>query len=146
MVKNRSVPTNTVLPHVVYRDVAEAIAWLIRTFGFEEHYRYGDATEPSGAQMHCGNAWVMLNRAASGRATPARLGYETQSLTVFVDDVDAHYRKVNAAGAFIVEGLHETVYGERQYGVVDLDGHRWLFSQHVRDLGPEEWGATIAKK
>jgi uncharacterized glyoxalase superfamily protein PhnB len=30
------------------------------------------------------------------------------------------------------------MYGEKQYGVEDLEGHRWLFSQHVRDVSPEE--------
>jgi uncharacterized glyoxalase superfamily protein PhnB len=38
-----------------------------------------------------------------------------------------------------------TVYGERQYGVEDLGGHRWLFSQHAWDLSPDEWGAQIAQ-
>jgi uncharacterized glyoxalase superfamily protein PhnB len=28
---------------------------------------------------------------------------------------------------------HETVYGERQYGAEDLEGHHWLFSRHARD-------------
>ena len=79
------------------------------------------------------------------QATPAQLGYGTQSLTIFVDDVDSHYAKARSEGANIVEELHETVYGERQYGVVDLDGHHWLFSRHARDLSPDEWGAVIAK-
>ena len=51
----------------------------------------------------------------------------TQSLTVFVEDVNAHFEKAKSAGAKIVEELHETVYGERQYGVEDLEGHHWLF-------------------
>jgi len=64
MQKNRSVPTDTILPHVVYQDVAEAVAWLSKTFGFIEHYRYGDPAGPfSGAQMHLGDAWIMLHRA-----------------------------------------------------------------------------------
>jgi hypothetical protein len=33
-----------------------------------------------------------------------------------------------AAGARIVEDLHQITYGERQYGARDLDGHHWLFS------------------
>jgi uncharacterized glyoxalase superfamily protein PhnB len=65
-------------------------------------------------------------------------------LTVIVQDVDAHYARTREQGATIWEELHETVYGERQYGVEDLDGHRWLFADHARDLSPEEWGATIA--
>src|SRR6266403_145352 len=88
MQKNRSVPTDTILPHVVYQDVAEALAWLCKIFGFTEHYRYGDPAGPiSGAQMHLGNAWIMVHRARPGASSPAQLGYGTQSLTVFVDDM-----------------------------------------------------------
>jgi len=142
MPKNRSVPTDTVLPHVVYQNVAEAIAWLTTAFGFIEHYRYGDPVD--GAQMHLSNAWIMLARARPGRSSPSQANYWTQSLTVFVDDVDAHYRRAKAAGAKVVEELNETAYGERQYGAEDLEGHHWLFSQHARDVSPDDWGAKIA--
>ena len=50
MVTNRSVPVDTVLPHITYRDVAEASRWLTATFGFAEHFRYGPPDAPSGAQ------------------------------------------------------------------------------------------------
>ncbi len=142
MTANRSLPTDTVLPHIMYHDVAAAIEWLTSVFGFTEHYRYGEPL--SGAQMYAGKACLMIKNAPD-QATPAQLGYGTQSLTIFLDDVDAHYARVKSAGAKIIEELHETVYGERQYGVVDLDGHHWLFSRHARDLSPDEWGATIAK-
>jgi predicted enzyme related to lactoylglutathione lyase/uncharacterized glyoxalase superfamily protein PhnB len=143
MLENRSVPPDTILPHVEYQDLAAAVAWLTKTFGFIEHYRYGDPI--SGAQLHIGNAWIMVNQAAPGTSSPAKLGYGTQSLTVFVDDVDAHFHNSQAAGAKIVEDLHVTEYGERQYGVEDLDGHHWLFSRHARDISPDEWGALIAQ-
>jgi uncharacterized glyoxalase superfamily protein PhnB len=67
MIENRSVPPDTVLPHVMYQDVDEAIAWLTKTFGFSEHYRYGDPT--SGAQMHLGNAWIS-EKGARGQREP----------------------------------------------------------------------------
>jgi uncharacterized glyoxalase superfamily protein PhnB len=86
----------------------------------------------------------MLSGPRPGHETPATLGCGTQMLTVIVPNVDAHYQKTTREGAKIWEDLHETVYGERQYGVEDLDGHRWLFSQHARDVNPEEWGATLA--
>jgi uncharacterized glyoxalase superfamily protein PhnB len=140
--QNRSVPPNTLLPHVVYEDVAKAIEWLSTTFGFTEHYQYGDPV--SGAQLHLGGAYVMIVGVRPDRVTPAQAGHATQMLTVFIEDVDAHYARTKAAGANIWEELHETVYGERQYGVEDVAGHPWLFSQHVRDLSPDEWGATIA--
>jgi predicted enzyme related to lactoylglutathione lyase len=143
MIENRSVPPDIILPHVSYRDVAEAIGWLSKTFGFREHYRYGEPV--SGAQVHLGNAWIMLNRLREGSLSPSQLGYGTQSLTIFVDDVEAHFQRAKAAGAKIVEEPHETVYGELQYGVEDFAGHHWLFSRHARDLSPDAWGATIAE-
>jgi uncharacterized glyoxalase superfamily protein PhnB len=142
MLTNRSVPANIILPHVVYQNLADAIVWLNTTFGFAEHYRYGEPV--SGAQLHLGDAWIMVRQARPGCASPAQLGYGTQSLTVFVDDVDAHFRRTKSANAKIVEDLHETEYGERQYGVEDIEGHHWLFSQHARDVSPDQWGAKIA--
>ncbi len=115
MLKNRSVPTDIVLPHITYQNVAEAINWLAKTFGFVEHYRYGEeGGKVSGAQMHLGDAWIMLNQTRAGSGSPAQLGYGTQSLTVFVENVDEHFQRTKLAGAKIVEDLHETVYGERQ--------------------------------
>ena len=139
-VKNRSVPVDTVLPHVRYRNVPEAIAWLSRVFGFREHYRYGERGNESGAQMIAGRAYIMVAEVRGGR-TPAEWGFGTQSLTIFVDDVEAHYERAKAGGAQIVEEPHETEYGEFQYAALDLDGHHWLFSRHARDLAPEDWGA-----
>lgn len=140
--QNRSVAANDVLPHVIYQDLPEAIRWLTRVFGFEECYRYGDG--PRGAQMMAGRAAIQV-RQAHGERSPKQLGYGTQSLTIFVDDVDRHYAHAKAAGARILEEPHSTVYGEYQYGAEDLDGHPWLFSRHERDVSPEEWGAVSTR-
>jgi uncharacterized glyoxalase superfamily protein PhnB len=143
--KNRSVPVDGVLPHLVYRDVEGAIAWLAEVLGFAEHFRYGDPAAPQGAQMHLGDAWVMLSSARDGRASPKKLGAWTQSLTVFVEDVEGHYARTKEKGARVVEELHVTEYGEFQYAVEDLEGHLWIFARHAKDVAPEEWGAVVAK-
>ncbi|MGH7836500.1 MAG: VOC family protein, partial [Candidatus Binataceae bacterium] len=133
---------DTILPHIVYQDLVGAIAWLGAAFGFREHYRYG---APNGAQVHLGNAWMMLRQAREGSASPAKLGYGTRSLTVFIEDVEAHYQRAKAAGAKIVEEPNTTEYGEFQYGAEDLEGHHWLFARHARDVSPDAWGATIVE-
>jgi uncharacterized glyoxalase superfamily protein PhnB len=143
MINNRSVPTDVILPHVIYRNLPEAITWLTNIFGFVEHYRYGDPTSPSGAQMRAGQAWVMVRNARGNERIPAELGYGTQSLTIFIDDVEKHYAHSQSAGAKIVEELRETEYGEFQYAVLDLNGHHWLFSCHARDAAPESWSAHV---
>ena len=144
MLQNRSVPVDTVLPHVVYKNLSDAIAWLCSTLGFLEHYRYGDPL--SGAQVRLGKAFIMLKQAGEDYRNPAELGFGTQSLTVFVEDIEEHFACARAAGANLVEDPHETVYGEFQYAVIDPEGHHWLFSRHARDLSPDTWGATIANR
>jgi len=144
MIKNRSVPADTVLPHLVYQDLPGALDWLTGTFGFSEHYRYGEPI--SGAQVYLGKAYIMLKGARPTGAEPLPAGPRGHYLTVFVEDVDAHYERTKSAGAEIVEELYETCYGERQYGVKDVEGHFWLFSKHVQDLSPADWGATIAHR
>ena len=65
---------------------------------------------------------------------------------MFVEGVEEHYHHAKSEGAKIVEELHETAYGERQYRVEDLDARHWLFSRHARDVGPDKSGATLAKQ
>jgi uncharacterized glyoxalase superfamily protein PhnB len=145
MLTNRSAPSNTTLSHVFYEDVAAAIEWLAAQFQFKEYYRYGPPDQPQGGQIRLGDACIQLATVRPGRATPAASRVATQMTTVFLDDVEAHYRHTKSSGAEIFEELNETMYGERQYGAIDLAGHRWLFSQHIRDTDPSEWGAMVTK-
>jgi uncharacterized glyoxalase superfamily protein PhnB len=115
--------------------MAQAGLWVF------EHLRSGEPLR--GIQMYLGNAFIMISEPRANSDCPAVLGRETQMLTVMVDEVDAHYKHTKASGAEIWEELNETIYGERQYGAEDLDGHRWLFSKHARDVDPGEWGATV---
>jgi uncharacterized glyoxalase superfamily protein PhnB len=141
--QNRSVPTNTLIPHLIYRDYLAAAAWLIRVFNFTEHFRYGDPTS-GGMQLHLNDAHIMITGTRPNADSPINLGACTQYLTIIVPNVEAHYQHTRQHQATIWEDLHETVYGERQYGAYDLDNHRWIFSQHARDLSPTDWGATLA--
>lgn len=142
MISNRSLPTDTVLPHIAYQNLEEAIEWLGNAFGFVEHYRYGNPL--SGAQLKAGGAWIMLKQAESDGASSKRRGSGSMSLTIFIEDLEAHFERAKSAGVVILEELHETMYGELQYAAEDLYGGRWIFSRHSRDLSPDEWGATVS--
>ena len=94
--------------------------------------------------VEAGKAAFQVRQASGGQRSPAQLRYGTQSLTVFVDDVDEYYAwGESSRGAKILEEPHETEYGEYQYGAEDLDGHHWLFSRHAKDRSPEEWEAVV---
>ncbi len=122
--------------------------WIAQSTGWQRRSASASITVMAirSAARSCtwANAWIMVSGPRGNRASPVQTGHGSQSLTVFVDDVDAHFAKVKGMGAKIVEELQETIYGERQYGVEDLEGHHWLFSMHVRDVDPGEWGAVVA--
>src|SRR5215472_16030866 len=104
--QNRSVPCDTVLPHLVYEDVEAALEYLSRVFSFKKQYHYG--SPPQGGQMSLGRAVIMLRTNRNDSASPGVLGKWTQSLSVFVNDVDAHYADAREGGAVVVEELHIT--------------------------------------
>ena len=61
-------------------------------------------------------------------------------MKVRVEDLDARFAQARAHGARILHQPTEREYGERDFGVEDLAGHRWEFTQTLRDIAPEQWG------
>ena len=143
---NRSRPEGVVIPTLIYDDVPAAVEWLCRVFGFSVRLVAG-ATH---AQLACGSGGgVMLGASriedagdGSFRAfEPPGDRPVAQSTMVVVNDVDAHFAHATEQGAPIELALATQPYGERQYTVRDLAGHRWTFSQGVEDVDPARWGA-----
>jgi uncharacterized glyoxalase superfamily protein PhnB len=64
------------------------------------------------------------------------------SVMVRVDDVHRHSVTAIGHGARLISLPTDYPYGERQYTVEDIAGHRWTFSQTVSDSDPEEWGGS----
>jgi PhnB protein len=134
-------PENTqrITPYLYYEDVAGALDWLSRAFGFREQNRMSgaDGTVAHGA-MALGDAVIMMGHPGPDYENPKRLGHVTQSLYVVVDDVDKHFEQAKDAGARIIEEPKDQFYGDRRYGAEDPEGHHWYFAQHVRDVAPDE--------
>jgi PhnB protein len=130
---NRTMPPSTVIPELVYEDLGEAIGWLCDKFGFQVRWHAGDHR----AQLWLNGGTVVVTESRTTNARPGR-----QSLLVRVPDVRAHYERTRERGAKILEEPQDFPYGERQYAVEDLGGHRWGFSQSIADVAPEEWGGT----
>jgi len=145
MITNRSAPTATVVPVLVYADVAAAIEWLCATFGFRERLRVnGPDGRVSHAQLTVAEGSIMLGRAGGPYQPPGSEAID-QYVLVHVDDVAAHYERARRLDAKIISVPNDMPFGERAYTVQDLAGHRWTFSQHIADIAPEAWGATVAR-
>ena len=65
------------------------------------------------------------------------------AVLVRVEDADAHHERALAAGARILNPPTDYPYGERQYNVEDIGGHRWTFSQSIADVDPADWGGAL---
>jgi uncharacterized glyoxalase superfamily protein PhnB len=144
--KNRSVPGATVVPVLVYEDVAKAVDWLRDAFGFRERLRAGPSGGPiSHAQMEVGTGAIMLGRAGGEFRRPNPNEVVGQYVVVHVADVDAHFERAQRHGAQILKPPADMPFGERQYTAQDAGGHRWTFSQSVADIAPEAWGAVVAR-
>ncbi len=137
--------TQRIIPYLLYADVEAALEFLARAFGFEERLRYtGAAGYVNHAEMRLGDGIVFLGDPGDDYRNPKQLGHETVLMHVYVDDVDAHCERARAGGAEIAEEPADQDYGERRYAAVDPEGHRWFFAQVVREVAPEEWGATVS--
>lgn len=117
-------------PILVYEDIPRAYDFLVEVFGFDsrgvERDGKGNAVH---AEVYAGDFAVWLHRVApehhmlAARSLPGATG----GLYVNVADVDAHYQRARALGVEIESELRDQPYGSREYGVKDLEGHRWWF-------------------
>ena len=140
MRSNRSIPSAVVIPVLIYPDVREAVEWLSTAFGFVERVRIG---EHHRSQMNVGDGGAVIIGDVRRDRRPPQPGWVTHSVTVRVDDVNAHCARAREHGARIAMEPVDFEYGERQYEAIDLAGHQWTFSQTLADVDPQEWGGEL---
>jgi uncharacterized glyoxalase superfamily protein PhnB len=135
---NRSIPAATVIPVLRYPDVRAAVTWLTEVFGFRERVRIG-ADHRSHMQVGVDGAVIIAD---SGQAQQPPSDAVTSLLKVRVTDVDAQFERARSFAARVLQKPTDCPYGERECTVEDPAGHRWQFTQTLRDVAPEEWGGT----
>ena len=142
MKRNRSIPPAAVIPVLVYPDVREAVIWLTAAFGFAERTRSGESHR---AQLSIGAEGAMIAADVRGTQRPPQPSIVTHVIKVRVEDVRTYYERARAHGATVIEPPTDRQYGERECTLEDLAGHRWQFTETVRDVAPEEYGCeTVA--
>ena len=124
-----------IAPNVFYDDLAQALEWLEKAFGFEKRSALpGEDGSLIHAEMNVADSVIMLSPTKDNAAwkSPQSLGGAvTIGLYIYVDDVDAHFERARAAGASIAAEPETMFWGDRTYVAEDLEGHRWTFSQAV---------------
>jgi len=129
---------------ITYLDADAAITWLCQAFGFTVRLKIdGEDGAVEHSELTYGDGVIMvgdlrkLTKFPQTRAPGQIEGGNTQTMMVYVDDVDAHCARARAHGATIVKEPETTNYGEeywtdRGYGCVDLGGRLWWFQQRLR--------------
>lgn len=123
------------------------IQWLCEVFGFAVHILVDD---DQGGEAHSeplfGGGILMVAQADKGaperwnlhRASPMDVGgANTQTLQLYVDDVDEHYKRARQGGATIVQEPFLADHGadywaDKSYGCLDPEGHLWWITERVR--------------
>ena len=146
-VQNPPPNIQRIVPSLAYDDAPAAIEFLCRAFGFEEAMRMPMPDGRIGhAELTLHENTLMLASAfidEVGIGGPGDLTHLHGSVSVYVDDVDAHFAHAEAEGATIIEPLTDQFWGDRTYRAEDPEGHRWMFQQHVREVSQDEMAAAL---
>lgn len=131
------------IPMLAYDDAPAAIDFLCNAFGFKETYRLPMPDGTIGhAELSFGESGEYFSLATTwkdaGMASPKDLGGVHSQIQCSVEDVDAHYEHAKKAGATVVAVPEDQFYGARIYRAVDPEGHRWVFSQKLREVTQEQ--------
>ncbi|TMI68879.1 VOC family protein [Candidatus Bathyarchaeota archaeon] len=124
---------HSVTPYLVVQGVPKLLEFLKQTFNSTELER---VPRPDGtishAEVRIGDSVVMMGEAnAQSKPMPAML-------YVYVEDVDAVYKRALQAGAKPVRELKDEFYGDRAGGVADPVGNQWWIATHKEDVSQEE--------
>ena len=124
---------HSVTPYLVVEGVPKLLEFLQKTFNSTELER---VPRPDGtishAEVRIGDSVVMMGEAnAQSKPMPTML-------YVYVEDVDAVYKRALQAGAKPVRELKDEFYGDRAGGVADPVGNQWWIATHKEDVSSEE--------
>lgn len=137
MTRNRSAPWSLLTPVLAVDDVRAAVAWYVEVFGLVEHVRIGESHR-SQLGVDGERAELVVREYRDGEARD--LG--GHQVMVKVENLQTTLDAARRAGAQAAEEPHDHAYGERQASLVDPFGHRWVLTQTLRDVDPQEWGGT----
>jgi PhnB protein len=132
---------HTVTPYLAVEDASAAIDFYKRAFGAKERGRMsGPDDMVMHAELEIGDSLVMLSDPFPQASTkpPKELGGTSVSVFLYVDDIDALYKRAVDAGATSVAEPDDMFWGDRFGAVQDPFGHTWTIATHIEDVAPEE--------
>jgi uncharacterized glyoxalase superfamily protein PhnB len=133
---------HSLTPSLTVRGAASAIDFYKRAFGAVERSR---ALAPDGqrlwhAELQIGDSRLMLNDEfpEQGSHAPPPSGAVGFSIWLYVEDVDAVFKRALEAGAEEKMPVNDAFWGDRFGGLLDPFGHNWTVATHRENLTEEE--------
>jgi PhnB protein len=127
--------------HIIVNDAARAAGWYTEVLGAEEHNRI---TLPDGRLIHLelwlGDSVVMVadEFPEHGALSPTTTGVTSAVFYLSTDDATTLWQRALDAGAEVLRPLQDAPWGERDGQITDPFGHRWGFSQRLREVSMQE--------
>lgn len=138
---------NSVTPYLYIKGATKAIDFYKTAFGATEVMRMpGPNGTVAHAEIEIGNTRIMLSdeRPDMGARSPQTVGGTPIGLHLYVDNVDATFKKAIDAGAKEDRPVKNEFYGDRTGSLTDPYGFRWFVATHVEDVAPEELKKRMA--
>jgi PhnB protein len=123
---------HTITPYLAVKEAPQLIEFVKEAFGAKGKI-YGIGSQGGfHAEYKIGDSMVMIGGGKDWRGTPM-----PTALHIYVDDVDAVYRRALDAGATSMVGPIED-HGERLAGVKDLSGNEWYIAKRLSGSHTDE--------
>jgi peroxiredoxin Q/BCP len=137
---------HSVTPYLIIKGAGDAIEFYKKAFGATELFRMEHAGKVGHAEIKIGDSPVMLadEFPGMGFVSPKTLGGTPVSLMIYVDDVDAIFKRAIAVGGKELKPLQDQFYGDRSGTLTDPFGHVWTVATHKEDVTPEEMDKRAA--
>ena len=137
---------HTATPYLAIKDGMKAVEFYKKAFGASETYKL---TMPDGrlghAEIQLGDSVIMRSDEFPefGGKAPPTLGGSPVAIHLYVEDVDAFFKKAVAAGAKERKPVADQFYGDRSGQLEDPYGHLWWVATRKEDVSPEEMQKRI---
>ncbi|HBG07527.1 MAG: glyoxalase [Geobacteraceae bacterium GWC2_58_44] len=133
---------HSVTPMFMFKDARKAIEFYKMAFGAQERYAMPgpDGKGVMHAEVMVGDSIIMMgdeNPQQPGKSAES-MGGSPVSFYLYVENVDAAFRRAVEAGATSQMPVQDMFWGDRVGSVQDPFGYSWMIGTHTKDLTSEE--------
>ena len=147
-IRGTGLKNGQIVAHLMVWGVAQAIGFYERALGAVELYR---SPLPEGrglhAQLRVGDSLLLLTdehmdseQPVPGFGSPQSLGGTCVTLQLYVDDVDAAFKRAVDGGATPLMPPENCFWGDRFSMLKDYFGHSWAIATVKEELNAKEVG------